>query len=71
MPTTAGDRYVSRPEMNLATVARHVVGHTGDHAATVLATEAVDNAVAQICAAAHSARRWVLLVGDHGNAERM
>ncbi|MGH3998362.1 MAG: hypothetical protein ACRDTJ_12960, partial [Pseudonocardiaceae bacterium] len=48
-----------------------VVGHTGDYAATVLAAEAVDRAVDQICAAAHSVRRWVLLVGDHGNAEQM
>ncbi|MGH4001681.1 MAG: hypothetical protein ACRDTJ_29940, partial [Pseudonocardiaceae bacterium] len=44
---------------------------TGDYAATVLAAEAVDRAVEQICAAAYSARRWVLLVGDHGNAEQM
>ncbi len=92
VPTAAGDRYTSRPEMNLATVARHVVaagarddvdlvvanlanmdvvGHTGDYAATVLAAEAVDRAVEQICAAAHRVRRWVLLVGDHGNAEQM
>lgn len=92
VPTAAGDRYLSRPEMNLAEVVRHVVaagirddvdlvianlanmdvvGHTGDYAATVLAAEAVDRAVEQICAAAHSVRRWVLLVGDHGNAEQM
>jgi 2,3-bisphosphoglycerate-independent phosphoglycerate mutase len=92
VPTAAGDRYVSRPEMNLAMVARHVVasgarddvdlvvanlanmdvvGHTGDYGATVLAAEAVDRAVQQICAAARSVRRWVLLVGDHGNAEQM
>lgn len=92
MPTAAGDRYLSRPEMNLAEVVRHVVaagirddvdlvvanlanmdvvGHTGDYAATVLAAEAVDRAVQQICAAARRVRRWVLLVGDHGNAEQM
>lgn len=54
---------------NLANI--DVVGHTGDYAATVKATEAVDQAVARICAAAGDAGRWVLLVGDHGNAEQM
>lgn len=92
VPTAAGERYGSWPQMNLAKLARDViaagarddvdlvvanlanmdvVGHTGDYAATVLATEAVDRAVEQICAAAGRARRWVLLVGDHGNAEQM
>ncbi|WP_067461039.1 2,3-bisphosphoglycerate-independent phosphoglycerate mutase [Actinomadura macra] len=54
---------------NLANI--DVVGHTGDHAATVRATEAVDGAVGEIRAAARTAGRWVLLVGDHGNGEQM
>ncbi|UGY91631.1 2,3-bisphosphoglycerate-independent phosphoglycerate mutase [Streptomyces gobiensis] len=54
---------------NLANI--DVVGHTGDYAATVKATEAVDGAVAHICATAEATGRWVLLVGDHGNAEQM
>jgi len=48
-----------------------VVGHTGDFAATVLATEHTDRAVDRILATAAETGRWVLLVGDHGNAERM
>ncbi|TQM79394.1 phosphoglycerate mutase [Saccharothrix saharensis] len=54
---------------NLANI--DVVGHTGDYEATVVATGAVDTAVATICAAARARGRWVLLVGDHGNAEQM
>ncbi|MFD9734804.1 2,3-bisphosphoglycerate-independent phosphoglycerate mutase [Umezawaea sp. NPDC059074] len=63
-----------RPEVdlvvaNLANI--DVVGHTGDFAATVLATEHTDRAVDRILATAAETGRWVLLVGDHGNAERM
>ncbi|MFN2494378.1 MAG: 2,3-bisphosphoglycerate-independent phosphoglycerate mutase [Pseudonocardiaceae bacterium] len=54
---------------NLANI--DVVGHTGHYEATVRATEAVDRAVAEICAAAGENGRWVLLVGDHGNGEQM
>jgi 2,3-bisphosphoglycerate-independent phosphoglycerate mutase len=64
----------ARPEIplviaNLANI--DVVGHTGDHAATVKAAEATDAAVARIVGQAAANGRWVLLVGDHGNAELM
>lgn len=54
---------------NLANI--DVVGHTGDYAATVLACEHTDAAVARIVTAAGQSGRWLLLVGDHGNAEKM
>ncbi|MFF2954063.1 2,3-bisphosphoglycerate-independent phosphoglycerate mutase [Kitasatospora sp. NPDC057965] len=54
---------------NLANI--DVVGHTGDYHATVKAAEHTDDAVARILGAARRAGRWVLLVGDHGNAETM
>lgn len=54
---------------NLANI--DVVGHTGDLAATIRATEHTDAAVERICAAAQAAGRWVVLVGDHGNGECM
>ncbi|GIH72223.1 2,3-bisphosphoglycerate-independent phosphoglycerate mutase [Sphaerimonospora thailandensis] len=54
---------------NLANI--DVVGHTGDAEATVAAAEHTDAAVGRICAAAGETGRWVLLVGDHGNAEQM
>jgi 2,3-bisphosphoglycerate-independent phosphoglycerate mutase len=54
---------------NLANI--DVVGHTGNLAATVTACEATDAAVDQILKAARDSGRWVLAVGDHGNAERM
>ncbi|QUH01862.1 2,3-bisphosphoglycerate-independent phosphoglycerate mutase [Saccharopolyspora erythraea] len=54
---------------NLANI--DVVGHTGDYAATVRGTEAVDLAVRRICQEARAKGRWVLLVGDHGNGEQM
>ncbi|WP_019815656.1 2,3-bisphosphoglycerate-independent phosphoglycerate mutase [Saccharomonospora saliphila] len=54
---------------NLANI--DVVGHTGDHEATVRATEAVDRAVRHICSESRESGRWVLLVGDHGNGEQM
>ncbi|WP_407835791.1 2,3-bisphosphoglycerate-independent phosphoglycerate mutase [Streptomyces sp. DSM 116496] len=54
---------------NLANI--DVVGHTGHYEATRQATEHTDRAVESICRAARAAGRWVLLVGDHGNAEKM
>lgn len=54
---------------NLANI--DVVGHTGDYAATVKACEHTDAAVARIVTAAGQSGRWLLLVGDHGNAEKM
>ncbi|WP_116247566.1 2,3-bisphosphoglycerate-independent phosphoglycerate mutase [Nocardiopsis sp. FIRDI 009] len=54
---------------NLANI--DVVGHTGHFDATRRAAEAVDTAVAHIRAAARTAGRWLLIVGDHGNAEQM
>ncbi|MEV8320474.1 2,3-bisphosphoglycerate-independent phosphoglycerate mutase [Streptomyces sp. NPDC059900] len=54
---------------NLANI--DVVGHTGDYTATVKACEYTDAAVARIVAAAAQSGRWLLLVGDHGNAEKM
>ncbi|WP_037614872.1 2,3-bisphosphoglycerate-independent phosphoglycerate mutase [Streptomyces aureus] len=54
---------------NLANI--DVVGHTGSHDATVKAAEHTDREVEKILTAAAAAGRWVLLVGDHGNAERM
>jgi 2,3-bisphosphoglycerate-independent phosphoglycerate mutase len=54
---------------NLANI--DVVGHTGDFAAPVQAAQHTDQAVERILAAATAAGRWVLLVGDHGNAEVM
>lgn len=54
---------------NLANI--DVVGHTGDYTATVQACEHTDAAVARILTAARRSNRWLLLVGDHGNAEKM
>ncbi|MFF6786972.1 2,3-bisphosphoglycerate-independent phosphoglycerate mutase [Streptomyces sp. NPDC012510] len=54
---------------NLANI--DVVGHTGHLAATVAACEATDAAVGQILDAARDSGRWLLAVGDHGNAEKM
>ncbi|UED87551.1 2,3-bisphosphoglycerate-independent phosphoglycerate mutase [Streptomyces profundus] len=48
-----------------------VVGHTGDLDATVAACAHTDRAMASLLKAAEEAGRWVLAVGDHGNAERM
>ncbi|MFI8514031.1 2,3-bisphosphoglycerate-independent phosphoglycerate mutase [Streptomyces sp. NPDC085460] len=65
----AGRDGVALVAANLANI--DVVGHTGDHDATVRAAEFTDGQVERILAAAAAAGRWVLLVGDHGNAERM
>ncbi|MBK0372959.1 2,3-bisphosphoglycerate-independent phosphoglycerate mutase [Streptomyces sp. RB110-1] len=67
--TAAGRDDVSLVIANLANI--DVVGHTGDFDATRLAAEHTDRAVEAICRTAQSAGRWVLLVGDHGNAEKM
>jgi 2,3-bisphosphoglycerate-independent phosphoglycerate mutase len=60
---------VSLVVANLANI--DVVAHTGDFDATVKAVEYTDRAVGQITVAARESGRWVLLVGDHGNAEIM
>ncbi|MEV7144523.1 2,3-bisphosphoglycerate-independent phosphoglycerate mutase [Streptomyces tauricus] len=72
--TVAVVEAADRPEVdlviaNLANI--DVVGHTGNAAATVTACEATDAAVGRILEAARDSRRWVLAVGDHGNAECM
>lgn len=54
---------------NLANI--DVVGHTGHFEATRQAAEYTDRAVEAICRTARATGRWVLLVGDHGNAEKM
>lgn len=54
---------------NLANI--DVVGHTGDLHATIAAAQHTDAAVARILQGARESGRWVLLVGDHGNAETM
>ncbi|MGW2953624.1 2,3-bisphosphoglycerate-independent phosphoglycerate mutase [Streptomyces eurythermus] len=54
---------------NLANI--DVVGHTGHFDATRQAAEHTDRAVEAICRTAQATGRWVLLVGDHGNAEKM
>lgn len=65
----AARREVGLIVANLANM--DVVGHTGDYEGTREATVAVDRAAARICAAARKSGHWVLLVGDHGNAEQM
>lgn len=67
-------RAAARHEIALVVANLHnidVIGHTGDLAATILATEAVDRAVSAVLDHAAVHDRWVLLVGDHGNAEEM
>lgn len=65
----AGRTDVDLVVANLANI--DVVGHTGDLSATMTACEATDAAVDRILQAARNSGRWVLAVGDHGNAERM
>ncbi|AUH43404.1 2,3-bisphosphoglycerate-independent phosphoglycerate mutase [Streptomyces sp. CMB-StM0423] len=65
----AGRTDVELVVANLANI--DVVGHTGNLAATVTACEATDAAVGRILDAARAGGRWVLAVGDHGNAEKM
>lgn len=72
--TTAVVEAAGRPDVelvvaNLANI--DVVGHTGHLPATVAACEATDGAVGRILDAARAGGRWVLAVGDHGNAEKM
>ena len=65
----ARHRDVALVVANLANI--DVVGHTGDLRATVAAAQHTDAAVARILHSARETGRWVLLVGDHGNAETM
>ncbi|GAA3017081.1 2,3-bisphosphoglycerate-independent phosphoglycerate mutase [Streptosporangium longisporum] len=65
----AGRADVALVVANLANI--DVVGHTGDAEATVAAARYTDEAVEAVCATARRSGRWVLLVGDHGNAEQM
>lgn len=65
----AGRADVDLVVANLANI--DVVAHTGHLAATVTACEATDAAVGRILDAARDNGRWVLAVGDHGNAEKM
>lgn len=46
-----------------------MIGHTGNFAATVKATEFVDECVGQISEAVLSINGLLLITGDHGNAE--
>ncbi len=48
-----------------------MVGHTGDIAAAVAATETVDTCVGQILAALDRAGGTAIVTADHGNAEQM
>lgn len=67
--TAAARSDVALVVANLANI--DVVGHTGDLQATVRAVEHTDSAVSRIATAAAEAGRWILAVGDHGNAEQM
>jgi 2,3-bisphosphoglycerate-independent phosphoglycerate mutase len=48
-----------------------MVGHTGDMAAAILATEAVDLAIGEITHAVTAANGALLITADHGNVEMM
>jgi 2,3-bisphosphoglycerate-independent phosphoglycerate mutase len=48
-----------------------MVGHSGDLAAAILATEAVDVAVGQVSTAVQAAGGALLITADHGNVEMM
>ena len=48
-----------------------MVGHTGDLAAAIQATEAVDVAVGQVSSAVQAAGGALLITADHGNVEMM
>ncbi len=48
-----------------------MVGHTGDIAAAIAATETVDACVGLILAALHRAGGTAIITADHGNAEQM
>ncbi|MFF8481898.1 2,3-bisphosphoglycerate-independent phosphoglycerate mutase [Streptomyces antibioticus] len=72
--TTAVVEAAGRPDVDLviANLANmDVVGHTGHLTATVTACEVTDTAVGLILDAARDSGRWLLAVGDHGNAESM
>ena len=48
-----------------------MVGHSGDLAAAILATQAVDVAVGQVSTAVQAASGALLITADHGNVEMM
>ncbi|MDY6914977.1 MAG: 2,3-bisphosphoglycerate-independent phosphoglycerate mutase [Candidatus Cloacimonadota bacterium] len=48
-----------------------MVGHTGDFKATVKAVEAVDKCVGEVVHAAKKSEYNIVLIADHGNAEKM
>ncbi len=48
-----------------------MVGHTGDFDATVKAVESVDNCVGEIIPKAKDNNYNIVLIADHGNAEKM
>jgi len=48
-----------------------MVGHTGDFTAVVKAIEFVDDCLGEVARAVSKARGSLLVVGDHGNAEKM
>lgn len=65
---------VRRPDVGLvvANLANaDVLGHTGDLNAVIRAVGAVDGALGRVCTEARKTGRWVIVVGDHGNAETM
>lgn len=48
-----------------------MVGHTGDFTAVIKAIEAVDDCVNDVARAVLKAKGSLIVVGDHGNAEKM
>ena len=48
-----------------------MVGHTGDLAAAILGTEAVDRALGQITEALRQVGGLAIITADHGNADEM
>lgn len=48
-----------------------MVGHTGSFKATVCAVEAIDRSLGEVARAALARGWWVLISGDHGNAEQL
>ena len=48
-----------------------MVGHTGDLAAAILATQAVDEALGRVVAAIEEVKGLAIITADHGNADEM
>ncbi len=48
-----------------------MVGHTGDLQAAIAACEAVDQGLAEVCAALEKAGGAMIVTADHGNCENM